>query len=79
MRDNLGHEAEIGALLRPWRPVRSMPIAFLSGIIRESLCMPPEPAARPTLGSGSAKVARSDATMMSQASAIFAPAPAATT
>ena len=55
-----------------------MPIAFLSGIMRDSRCMPPAPAARPTRGSGRANVALSDATMMSQASAISKPPPMAT-
>ena len=55
-----------------------MPIAFLSGIMRDSRCMPPAPAARPTRGSGRAKVAFSaDATMMSPASAISKPPPMA--
>ena len=40
--------------------------------------MPPAPAARPTLGSGRAKVALSEAMMMSEASAISKPPPIAT-
>ena len=40
--------------------------------------MPPAPAARPTLGSGRAKVALSEAMTMSQASAISKPPPMAT-
>ena len=55
-----------------------MPIAFLSGIVRDRRCMPPAPAARPTRGSGSANIAWSEAMMMSQASAISKPPPMAT-
>ena len=55
-----------------------MPIAFLSGMVRDSRCMPPAPAARPTRGSGSANFAWSEAMMRSQASAISKPPPMAT-
>ena len=47
-------------------------------IWRGSRCTPPASAARPTRGSGSAKVAFSDAMMRSQASAISKPPPIAT-
>ena len=46
--------------------------------MRDSRCMPPAPAASPTLGSGRANVALSEAMMMSQASAISKPPPMAT-
>ena len=55
-----------------------MPIARFSPIWRGSRCKPPASAARPTRGSGSAKVAFSEAMMRSQASAISKPPPIAT-
>ena len=53
-------------------------MARFSPIWRGSRCTPPASAARPTRGSGSAKVAFSEAMMRSQASAISKPPPIAT-
>src|SRR5436190_3704013 len=59
-------------------PFRIMPIARFSPICRGSRCNPPATAARPTRGSGNAKIAFSAAMMRSQASAISKPPPMAT-
>ena len=53
-------------------------MARFSPICRGSRCRPPASAASPTRGSGSAKVAFSEAMMRSQASAISKPPPMAT-
>ena len=53
-------------------------MARFSPICRGSRCRPPASAARPTRGSGRAKVAFSEAMMRSQASAISKPPPIAT-
>ena len=53
-------------------------MARFSPIWRGSRCRPPASAARPTRGSGKAKVAFSEAMMRSQASAISKPPPMAT-
>src|SRR5882757_70862 len=66
------------SLAETWRAVRIMPMARLSPICRGSRCTPPASAARPTRGSGSAKVAFSEAMIRSQASAISNPPPIAT-
>src|ERR1700756_2634035 len=55
-----------------------MPMARFRPIWRGRRCRPPASAARPTRGSGSAKVAFSEAMMRSQASAISKPPPMAT-
>ena len=55
-----------------------MLIARFSPMWRGSRCTPPASAASPTLGSGSASSAFSEATMMSQANAISNPPPIAT-
>ena len=66
------------SLAETCRAVRIMPIARFSPICRGRRCKPPASAARPTRGSGKAKVAFSDAMIRSQASAISKPPPIAT-
>src|SRR6202022_626960 len=58
--------------------VRIMPMARFSPICRGRRCKPPASAARPTRGSGRAKVAFSEAMIRSQASATSKPPPIAT-
>lgn len=59
------------------RPVSMMPIARFGPSSRISRWTPPAVAARPTLGSGSANAAFSDATIRSHANAISKPPPSA--
>ena len=60
-----------------FRPVRSMPIAWVYGIRRTSWWMPPSSASRPTRGSVSPKRAVSAAITMSAPSTISMPPPSA--